>query len=143
MIDVPETQPRWRRSRQLTEVPGDLMTDESLDKQLDGAARHLQASVADTLNVEAGLGAVLKAHRETDRDRVTAPGRRTDDGRRCDLLVVQATDGSWSFHAPPLGSPGVRMTGDIAASLPSGSWRVPSERPLRPVARHQPRQRAL
>lgn len=98
------------------------MTDEELGEQLDAADRALRASIAGTLDVEAGLRAAKRgtgggAAHQTERARMTAPGRRSDDGRRCDLLVVQEADCSWSFHAPPLGSPGVRVTGDIAAGL--------------------------
>lgn len=32
------------------------------------------------------------------RSRLIALGRRTDDDKRCTLLVVNEADGSWSFH---------------------------------------------
>ena len=44
----------------------------------------------------------------TERGRVTAIGRRTDSGERCTLLVVNETDGAWSFHG--LGAPGVKLS---------------------------------
>ena len=47
-------------------------------------------------------------HQRTERGRVTALGRRTDSGERCTLLVIQETDGAWSFHG--LGAPGVRLS---------------------------------
>lgn len=73
------------------------------------------------------MGALLRAYGVTERDRVTVAGRRVDDGRRCDLLVVQEGDGSWSVHAPPLGA-GVRLRCDVAVSL--AEWilaRVPGD----------------
>ena len=37
-------------------------------------------------------------HRPCGRGRLVALGRRTDNGERCTLLVVNEADGSWSFH---------------------------------------------
>ena len=37
-------------------------------------------------------------HRSRGRGRLVALGRRTDNGERCTLLVVNEADGSWSFH---------------------------------------------
>jgi hypothetical protein len=37
-------------------------------------------------------------HRDRERDRLIALGRRSDSGERCTLLVVNEADGSWSFH---------------------------------------------
>jgi hypothetical protein len=37
-------------------------------------------------------------HRPRGRGRLVALGRRTDDGKRCSLLVVNEADGSWSFY---------------------------------------------
>jgi hypothetical protein len=37
-------------------------------------------------------------HRHRERDRLIALGRRTDNDKRCTLLVVNEADGSWSFH---------------------------------------------
>jgi hypothetical protein len=37
-------------------------------------------------------------HRDRERDRLIALGRRTDNENRCTLLVVNEADGSWSFH---------------------------------------------
>jgi hypothetical protein len=34
----------------------------------------------------------------TELGRMTAQGRRTDDGSMCTLLVINEADGSWSFH---------------------------------------------
>jgi hypothetical protein len=33
-----------------------------------------------------------------EHGRLMALGRRTDDDKRCTLLVVNEADGSWSFH---------------------------------------------
>ena len=37
-------------------------------------------------------------HRPRGRGRLVALGRRTDNDKRCTLLVVNEADGSWSFH---------------------------------------------
>jgi len=37
-------------------------------------------------------------HRHRERGRLIALGRRTDDDKRCTLLVVSEADGSWSFY---------------------------------------------
>jgi hypothetical protein len=36
--------------------------------------------------------------RPRERGRLIALGRRTDDDKRCTLLVGNEADGSWSFH---------------------------------------------
>lgn len=51
----------------------------------------------------------------TELGRVTAQGRRTDDGSRCTLLVINEADGSWSFHG--LGAPGVKLSKADATRL--------------------------
>jgi hypothetical protein len=38
-------------------------------------------------------------HRSRGRGRLVVLGRRTDNDKRCTLLVVNEADGSWSFHA--------------------------------------------
>jgi hypothetical protein len=37
-------------------------------------------------------------HRPRGRGRLVVLGRRTDNDKRCTLLVVNEGDGSWSFH---------------------------------------------
>ena len=37
-------------------------------------------------------------HRSRGRGRLVVLGRRTDNDKRCMLLVVNEADGSWSFH---------------------------------------------
>jgi hypothetical protein len=37
-------------------------------------------------------------HRHREHDRLIALGRRSDNGERCTLLVINEADGSWSFH---------------------------------------------
>lgn len=37
-------------------------------------------------------------HRPRGRGRLVALGRRTDNDKRCTLLVVNEADGSWSFY---------------------------------------------
>jgi hypothetical protein len=46
-------------------------------------------------------------HRPRGRGRLVALGRRTDNDKRCTLLVVNEADGSWSFHG--LGASGVKL----------------------------------
>lgn len=47
-------------------------------------------------------------HQYRERGRLTARGRRTDDGSMCTLLVIHELDGSWAFHG--LGAPGVTLS---------------------------------
>ncbi|MGH4010659.1 MAG: hypothetical protein ACRDTH_21275 [Pseudonocardiaceae bacterium] len=37
-------------------------------------------------------------HRPRGRGRLVALGRRTDNDKRCTLLVVHEADGAWSFY---------------------------------------------
>ncbi|MGH3887762.1 MAG: hypothetical protein ACRDSZ_14555 [Pseudonocardiaceae bacterium] len=43
-------------------------------------------------------GPETEQHRPRGRGRLVALGRRTDNDKRCTLLVVNEADGSWSFH---------------------------------------------
>lgn len=54
-------------------------------------------------------------HQRAERGRVTAHGRRTDDGTMCTLLVINEADGSWTFHG--LGAPGIRISKADTAAL--------------------------
>jgi len=47
-------------------------------------------------------------HSQSERGRLHAQGRRTDDNSRCTLLVIYEADGSWAIHG--LGAPGVRLS---------------------------------
>ncbi|MGH3934524.1 MAG: hypothetical protein ACRDS1_06035 [Pseudonocardiaceae bacterium] len=47
-------------------------------------------------------------HEQRERGRLRAPGKSTDDGGRATLLVVNESDGSWTFHG--LGAPGVTLS---------------------------------
>lgn len=109
VCDLPETERQPAR-----------LGDADLDRQLDDADRHLRASVAGALDVEAGLAAIVEQPTDLpaavpERGRLTVPGRRTDDGRACSLVVVNEADGSWSFSGP--GEPGVRLTCDMVVVM--------------------------
>lgn len=54
-------------------------------------------------------------HQRTERGRLTAHGRRTDDGSRCTLLVIHELGGAWTVHG--LGAPGVRLSGADTVAL--------------------------
>ena len=47
--------------------------------------------------------------RENERRRLTAEGRRTDDGARCTLLVVHEVGDRWSFYPHGAAQLGVRL----------------------------------
>jgi endonuclease YncB( thermonuclease family) len=55
--------------------------------------------------------------REQERSRLTVDGRRTDDGDRCTLLVVQERTGSWVFYPHGAAQLGVRIAGADAGKL--------------------------
>jgi hypothetical protein len=44
----------------------------------------------------------------TERARLVAKGRRTDDGSTCTLVVIHEHNGTWAIHG--LGNPGVRLS---------------------------------
>jgi hypothetical protein len=47
-------------------------------------------------------------HSQSERARLHAQGRRTDDNNCRTLLVIHEADGAWAIHG--LGAPGVRLT---------------------------------
>ena len=47
-------------------------------------------------------------HSQSERGRLHAQGRRTDDNSCCTLLVIHEADGSWAIHG--LGARGVRLS---------------------------------
>ncbi|MGH3972251.1 MAG: hypothetical protein ACRDS9_02840 [Pseudonocardiaceae bacterium] len=47
-------------------------------------------------------------HHQSERGRLRALGKSTDDGSKATLLVVNESDGSWTFHG--LGAPGVKLS---------------------------------
>jgi hypothetical protein len=47
-------------------------------------------------------------HSQSERARLHAQGRRTDDNNCRTLLVIHEADGSWAIHG--LGAPGVRLS---------------------------------
>lgn len=47
--------------------------------------------------------------RENERGRLVVPGRRTDDGSRCDLLVVHEVGGTWALYPHGASRFGVRL----------------------------------
>ena len=73
-------------------------------------------------------------HRPRGRGRLVALGRRTDNDKRCTLLVVNEADGSWSFHG--LGaSAGVKLgKADTIALVESILARTESRDPRRALA---------
>jgi (2Fe-2S) ferredoxin len=52
--------------------------------------------------------------REHERSRLTAEGKRTDDGDRCTLLVVCETGGTWAVYPHGADQLGVRLSGEQA-----------------------------
>ncbi len=60
----------------------------------------------------------FRTNGDRERGRMAAYGRRSDDGSMCTPLVVQESDGSWSFHG--LGAPGVRVSKSDAKALAQG-----------------------
>ncbi|MGH8573379.1 MAG: hypothetical protein ACREX8_12510 [Gammaproteobacteria bacterium] len=46
---------------------------------------------------------------EIEHSRMTAAGKRTDDGEQCTLLVVHETGGSWVMYPHGWGKFGVRL----------------------------------
>ncbi|MGH4013738.1 MAG: hypothetical protein ACRDSL_07345 [Pseudonocardiaceae bacterium] len=44
------------------------------------------------------MGELPVMQHEIERGRMTAAGRRTDDGERCPLLVVHEVGGSWAMY---------------------------------------------
>jgi hypothetical protein len=55
--------------------------------------------------------------RENERGRVVVEGRRTDDGSRCSLVVIQEYGGCWSLYPHGAGQLGVRLAAPAAASV--------------------------
>jgi hypothetical protein len=55
--------------------------------------------------------------RENERGRLTVEGKRTDDGDRCSLLLVQETGGMWALYLHGAAQLGVRVTEEVAAQL--------------------------
>ena len=54
-------------------------------------------------------------HSQSERARLHAQGRRTDDNSCCTLLVIHEADGSWAIHG--LGARGVRLSKDVMVAL--------------------------
>jgi hypothetical protein len=52
--------------------------------------------------------------REREHCRLTAEGRRTEDGDRCTLLVVHERGGVWAFYPHGWGKFGVRLPAEQA-----------------------------
>lgn len=65
-----------------------------------------------------GDGPIMQ--RENERGRLTATGKRTDDGARCELLAVHEVGGVWALYPHGWGKFGVRLTGEEAARLARG-----------------------
>jgi hypothetical protein len=52
--------------------------------------------------------------RKYERSRLTADGKRTDDGDRCTLLVVGETGGTWARYPHGADPLGVRLSEEQA-----------------------------
>jgi hypothetical protein len=79
-------------------------------------------------------------NQRTECGRITALGRRTDSGERCTLLVIQETDGAWSFYGLGALWPGRARSAAVETKWspwPSASWSVPGE--LVPAVHRRPR----
>jgi hypothetical protein len=57
------------------------------------------------------------SQRGHERGRMTAAGKRTDDGNTCTLLVVHETGGHWCLYPHGWGKFGVRLPKDEAARV--------------------------
>lgn len=55
--------------------------------------------------------------RDNERRRVVVDGRRTDDGSRCTLVVLQERNGVWTIYPHGDGTFGVRMPGAGARTV--------------------------
>jgi hypothetical protein len=67
------------------------------------------SAVADWSQSSIVIDVPEQRYRPRKRDRLIALGHRTDDDKRCTLLVVNEADGSWSFYG--LGaSAGVKLS---------------------------------
>lgn len=55
--------------------------------------------------------------RDNERRRVVVDGRRTDDGTRCALVVIQERSGSWALYPHGADQLGVRIPGKDALTL--------------------------
>lgn len=63
------------------------------------------------------VGDVPIMQRQNERVRLTANGKRTDDGTRCELLAVHEVGGTWALYPHGWGKFGVRLQGDEAVRL--------------------------
>lgn len=52
--------------------------------------------------------------RENERTRMTATGRRTDDGAQCTLLAVCETGGAWALYPHGMDKFGIRLSAQEA-----------------------------
>ncbi|MGH4017597.1 MAG: hypothetical protein ACRDSL_27490, partial [Pseudonocardiaceae bacterium] len=66
--------------------------------------------------------------RDSERGRMTADGKRTDDGAKCTLLVVHEVGGCWVCIRMAGGSSGCGYRRVKRSGWPGRSWTVPRER---------------
>jgi hypothetical protein len=68
--------------------------------------------------------------RENERARLTAAGKRTDDGARCTLLAVREIGGTWALYPHGAGQLGVRLpvaeAEKVARAILAG-WAPPAD----------------
>lgn len=55
--------------------------------------------------------------RENERGRLVVAGRRTDDGGRCELLVVHEVGGTWALYPHGAARFGVRLAHEGAVTV--------------------------
>ncbi|HEU0089553.1 MAG TPA: hypothetical protein VFQ77_18235, partial [Pseudonocardiaceae bacterium] len=55
--------------------------------------------------------------RDNEHGRVVVPGRRTDDGERCALVVIHERSGDWAFLPHGATQLGVRVSGVNAVTV--------------------------
>ncbi|MGH4014624.1 MAG: hypothetical protein ACREX8_06275 [Gammaproteobacteria bacterium] len=63
------------------------------------------------------MGELPEMQHEIERGRMTAAGKRTDDGTTCTLLVVHETSGSWVMYPHGWDKFGVRLPRDEAVRV--------------------------
>lgn len=61
------------------------------------------------------MGTVMQ--RDNERSRVVVEGRRTDDGSRCTLVVIQDHGGCWALYPHGADQLGVQVSGPNATTV--------------------------
>ncbi len=73
------------------------------------------------------MGELPEMQHEIEHSRMTADGKRTDDGAKCTLLVVHEVGGSWVMYPHGWGSSGCGYRRVKRSGWPGRSWMVPRE----------------